>query len=358
MLYHGLYVRSTSSASLPAVVADDLNVNWSEGLFTSPSANANGPLTYVQRGLAAMGNPGSGFEYVAILQIQGTDTGALSLLPVPAGAGSALLAASAITNTGATHIFGDVDMSPAGAITPGGWTVSGTIHNGDAQAATVKSAAQASFTAKQTLGLAGTTIPSALDGQTLTPGAYKFASGAATLAASADGALTLNGAGTYIIYTGSTLGVGAGGNATVTLSGGASAANVYWIVGSSATVQGALTVFNGSITAQASISQSGAAGGVYNGSWAALTGAITFAAATTVTSSAQSGSIPPAGTISVKYGTPVAAGSGLAVYPLPDPDNFILAELFYPAAAMQFGTTTITNANINNNVLSAEFGGR
>jgi hypothetical protein len=345
-LYNGLFVKASS--------VPDLNVNWSEGLFTSPSPNANGPLTYVQRGLAAMGNPGSGFEYVAILQIQGTDTGAVSLLPIPAGQGSALLAASAITNTGATQIFGDVDMSPAGAITPGGWTVHGTIHNGDAQAATVKSQAQASFTAKQSLGLAGTVIPSVLDGQTLTPGNYRFASTAATL----NGVLTLNGAGTYIIYTGSTLTVGNTSSATVTLSGGASAANVYWIVGSSATVQGAGTVFNGSITAQASISQSGAAGGVYNGSWAALTGAITFASATTVTSSAQSGTIPPAGTISIKYGTPVAAGSGLAVYPSPDPDNFVLAELFYPAAAMQFGTTTITNANISNVVLSAEFGGR
>ena len=200
--------------------------------------------------------------------------------------GYALSAYSTITNSGNTIINGDLDLYPAGSITgfpPG--IVNGTINNGNTAADNAQIAAQASFTAKQTLGLAGSTIDSALDGQTLTPGAYQFASGAATLAVSGPGTLILNGAGTYIIYTASTLGIGAGGVGTVTLEGGATAANVFFVVGSSATVNGP-NVFNGNILASSSISQTGAAGGVYNGQWAALTGAITFASATTVNGSA------------------------------------------------------------------------
>jgi hypothetical protein len=64
------------------------------------------------------------------------------------------------------------------------------------------------------------------------------------------------------------------------------------------------------------------------------------------------------GTLSLKYGTPVAAGSGLSAYPAPDTNNFLLAELFTPAVPLTHTTTMVTNANINNLVLSAEFGGR
>src|ERR1019366_932156 len=106
--------------------------------------------------------------------------------------GYALLAFSTITNSGNSVINGDVDLSPAGSIVPGSWTLHGTTHNGGAIAAAAMAAASASFTAKQTLGLAGSIISSTLDGQTLTPGAYQFTSGSAALATSADGVLTLN----------------------------------------------------------------------------------------------------------------------------------------------------------------------
>jgi hypothetical protein len=203
----------------------------------------------------------------------------------PVTTGYALLSDTSISNTGASVINGDVDLSPAGSITPGGWTVTGTVHNGDATAAAALAAANASFTAKQSAALAsepGSNIPSVLDGQTLNSPAvgvtqyFTFASGAATL----NGVLTLNGPGNFVIYTASTLGVGASGAATVTLTGGALASNVYWVVGSSATLQNAGTIFNGNVLAQAAISFP--AGGLYNGSFAALGAALTTGGAITV----------------------------------------------------------------------------
>jgi hypothetical protein len=211
---------------------------------------------------------------------------------LPVVTGYALLSNTSISNTGASVINGDVDLSPAGSITTGGWTLTGTTHNGDATAAAALAAANASFSAMQTLALAGqpgNEIPSSLDGQVLnspTAGVttyFTFASGAALLANSGPASVTLNGPGKFVIYTASTLGIGAGGVGTVTLTGGALASNVFWVVGSAATLNGP-NVFNGSILAQ-TVSFTGAAGGVYNGSVAALGAALTFASAQTVNGS-------------------------------------------------------------------------
>ncbi len=126
-------------------------------------------------------------------------------------------------------------------------------------------------------------IPSALDGQTLTAGYYNFTSGAATLAASGPGTLTLNGSASdvFVIKTASTLTTGAGGIPTISLTGGALAENVYFVVGSSATINSGFSgTFNGNIIAQASITDT--LGGTVNGSLVALTGAVTLSAATNV----------------------------------------------------------------------------
>lgn len=196
-----------------------------------------------------------------------------------------LLAYSGITNTGNTVVTGDIGVFNTDSITgfpPG--TVSGTIHHVDAAAVAAAAAAQAIYTAAQ--GYVYTTIPSALDGQTLVAGNYDFASGAATLAASAPGTLTLSGSASDVWYikTASTLGTGAGGLPTITLSGGALAANVYWIIGSSATinigVSAAGGVFQGNIIANASCTDT--QGGTIHGSMTALNGAVTLSAAAIV----------------------------------------------------------------------------
>jgi len=201
----------------------------------------------------------------------------------------AALGSSAVSNTGSSVLTGDLGISPAGSITgfpPG--TFSGTLHNGDLTAAQAKIDAQAGYTALA--AHSSTTIPSALDGQTLTAGYYSFASGAATLANSAPGTLTLSGSATdiFVIKTASTYTSGAGGAATVALTGGALAKNVYWVIGSSATINisGAST-HRGNIIAQASITVTSGGASDVQGSLIALTGAVTFSAATTVERQSQ-----------------------------------------------------------------------
>jgi hypothetical protein len=208
--------------------------------------------------------------------------------PSPLGnaASFAILASSTVTNTGSSVITGNLGLYPGTSVTgfpPG--TVTGTEHIDDATAQAAKTDAQTAFTSMQTLGLAGTTIPAALGGQTLTPGNYKFTGGAATL----DGTLTLNGAGTYILYTASTLTTGSTLTPVITLSGGATAANIFWIVGSSATINsGQVGTFQGNIIAQASITDT--LGGTVNGNLIALTGAVTLSAASNVNASGSAGS--------------------------------------------------------------------
>jgi hypothetical protein len=209
--------------------------------------------------------------------------------PLGAAAGFAILGASTVTNTGSSVITGNLGLYPGTSVTgfpPG--TVTGTEYINDATAQAAQTSALSAFTTMQTEGLAGTTIAATLDGQTLTPGAYQFTGGAAHLAASGAGNLTFNGAGTYILYTASTLTTGAGGTPTMTLSGGATAANIFWIVGSSATINsGSPGTFQGNIIAQASITDT--EGGTVNGSLIALTGAVTLSAAADVNTESSFG---------------------------------------------------------------------
>ena len=197
----------------------------------------------------------------------------------PPVSGFALLAATAITNTGASNITGNVGVAPGTSITPGGWTLIGTSHSNDAQAIATQAAALAAYTAM--FGETATPISATLDGQTLTPGVYN--TGAATL--DAGGPLTFDGAGVYVIQVASTLITGGTGVPVMVLTGGATASNIFWTVGSSATINSSFTgVFQGNVTAQASIVMSVGTGVVY-GNLVALTGAITISAPTYVVAS-------------------------------------------------------------------------
>lgn len=145
------------------------------------------------------------------------------------------------------------------------------------ESANAQTAAHSAYTSLN--AMTATPISATLDGQTLVPGTYS--TGAATLAQSGAGTLTFNGAGVYVIQVASTLTTGAGGTPTMTLSGGATAANIYWVVGSSATINSGFTgTFQGNIIAEASVTDT--LGGIVNGSMIALTGAVTLSATTTV----------------------------------------------------------------------------
>lgn len=162
----------------------------------------------------------------------------------------AVLAASTVTNTGPTTVNGDLGLSPGTSVTgfpPG--IVIGTQHITDSEAAQ----AQIDLTAAY-LDLegrtGGTTVAGNIGGQTLAPGTYKSTS---TLAISS-GDLTLDAQGdvnaVWIFQIASTLTTTSGRQ--VILAGGAKAANVFWQVGSSATL-GTGSVFKGTIMALTSI---------------------------------------------------------------------------------------------------------
>ena len=94
---------------------------------------------------------------------------------------------------------------------------------------------------------AGVVIPDNLAGQTLTTGVYNL--GAALLPAGET--LTLNGAGIFVFRTASTLTT----VTTSTFAGTANPCNVYWQIGSSATIDS--TGFPGNVFASASITVTG-----------------------------------------------------------------------------------------------------
>jgi hypothetical protein len=163
--------------------------------------------------------------------------------------GFAVLGGATVTSAGVSTVSGDLGVSPGTAVTGfGPGTVSGSIHAGDP----VALQAHADLATAYEVAAARSPAEPAgvLDGLTLGPGVY--ASGSALTLA---GTLTLDAGGdpnaVFILRAGSTLGTAA--NSQVLLAGGAQACNVFWPVGSSATL-GATSLLKGSILAATSIS--------------------------------------------------------------------------------------------------------
>jgi hypothetical protein len=181
-----------------------------------------------------------------------------------------LAATPAVANSGPTIVTGDIGIYPSASITgfpPG--TLTGTEYAGDPVAQT----AQGDLTTAYNFAAAaagGAILPADIGGETLAPGVYKTTSAQPSLGIT--GNLTLSGNGVYIFQVVSTL-TTAANNSDVILSGGATAEDVFWQVGSSATL-GTTTTFTGTIMAQASVSLD--TGATLNGRALARTGAVTL----------------------------------------------------------------------------------
>ncbi len=163
----------------------------------------------------------------------------------------AVLGGSTVTNTGPTIVTGDLGVSPGTAVTgfPPGIVIGGTIHAADAVALQAQSDTTTAYN-----NLAGQACDFNLTGQdlvgmTLVPGVYCFSS-----SAQLTGTLTLNAQGdpnaVWVFQIGSTLTTAS--NASVLLINGAQPCNVFWQVGSSATI-GTTTTIIGNILALTSI---------------------------------------------------------------------------------------------------------
>jgi len=240
----------------------------------------------------------------------------------------AVLAGSTITNTGSSVITGDLGLSPGNSVTgfpPG--TVSGTTHVANATALAAQSAVTTAYN-----DLAGQVCGTDLTGQdlgglTLTSGVYCF-----TTTAQLTGNLTLNPAGNanavFIFKIGTALTTAAASSVTITAPG--SACNVFWQVGSSATL-GAGTTFRGNILALSSIT--GVTAASVQGRTLARNGAVTLdtnAVDASLCAAAPPASIPPT-----------------------------LAKVFSPDSINEGGgstlTITLTNPNATVATLSAAF---
>ena len=184
---------------------------------------------------------------------------AYAALPAPAqiapSLGSAqsfaVLAGSTVTSTGASVITGNLGVSPGSAVTgfPPGLIASGAIHGADAAARAAQDAVTAAYDSLVGQACTQDLTGQDLGGRTLTAGVYCFSS-----SAQLTGTLALDGRGdanaVFIFKMGSTLTTASA--SSVVLTNGGSAGNVFWQVGSSATL-GTTTSFAGNILALASI---------------------------------------------------------------------------------------------------------
>jgi hypothetical protein len=183
-----------------------------------------------------------------------------------------VLGASTVTSTGDTTVDGDLGLSPGSAVTgfPPGIVSNGTIHISDALA----DQAQLDWvTANNALTLSGVdaTLAPDLGGTTLPPGVYDSSDTTFGIT----GTLTLDAQGdpnaVFIFKAGDTLITA--GSSQVVLTNGAQAGNVFWQVGSSATL-GTDSTFRGTILALASITLT--TGANVEGRVWAHTGAVTM----------------------------------------------------------------------------------
>ncbi len=194
-----------------------------------------------------------------------------------------VLGGSTITNTGPTTMFGDLGLAPGSSVT-GAPVVLGAEHVDDAVANEAKLALTTAATTaanEASNGSAGEDLA----GRTFLPGTYTASSSLLL----SSGNVTLNAQGdpnaVFIFQIGSTLTTGS--NTSVSLINGAQACNVFWEVGSSATL-GTGTHFVGTIMAADSITAN--TGATIHGRLLAQTAAVTLEDNTITTSTCASSS--------------------------------------------------------------------
>jgi hypothetical protein len=252
-----------------------------------------------------------------------TALGATATVGLGTAASFSVLGGSTVTNTGPTTMFGDLGLSPGSSVT-GAPHVLGATHVDDAVAIGAKNSLTTAYNnaaSRPTNGSAGTDLA----GQAFSPG-VRTASSSLLLSS---GSVTLDAQGdpnaVFIFQIGSTLITGS--NTSVSLINGAQACNVFWQVGSSATL-GTGTRFVGTVMASATITANTAA--TIHGRLLASTGAVNLDTNTITTSNCASSTTGVGG--GAEATTPTEAttlaeatklaetvGSGTAVAPTPLP---------------------------------------
>ncbi len=204
-------------------------------------------------------------------------------VPLGEAGNFAVVSAAGVTNDGFTIVNGNIALSPLTTITgfsnalppSGNGFVNGVVHYNDSQAMLAQSDALTAYNTLAGLPYLPANNLTGLDlgGMTLAPGVYHFNTSAGltgnlTLATGADP----NAA--YVFQIGSTLTTATTSSVTVTGAGAGVTPNIFWQVGSSATLNTG-TLFSGNILALASVSM-GTGSNLAIGRAIALNGAVTM----------------------------------------------------------------------------------
>ncbi len=229
----------------------------------------------------------------------------------------AVLGGAAVTSTGTSAVTGDLGVGPGTAVTgfPPATVVGGTIHVADAVALLAQADTTTAYNAIAGTATNATLTGTDLGGLTLLPGVYRFAT-----SAQLTGTLILDAQGdpdaVFMFQIGSTLTTAS--SAAVVGINGAQNCNVFWQVGSSATL-GTGTSFVGNIIALASIGLN--TGASVSGRALARSGAVTMDSnSVSVARCAVGPLIPPALAKSFTPATIAAGGVSMLTITLSNPE--------------------------------------
>jgi len=291
-VYTGIITTGARDLAGNALIADyswsfstGANMQFNVILTSSPSigGNTSGSGAYISGAsvmVSATVNPGYKFvnwseggnevsvnsAYAFILESNRTLVANFILSTTPASpdginlgsAGAfAILGGSGVSNTGVnTLITGDVGSFPTGTMN-GLLTgnVNGILYTtAEPKVGLAKTDLTTAFNESQARSLNAISLPGQIGGLTLAPGLYVNSISSGISGTGTNGILTLDAGGNanavWIFKMGSTLVTDAG--TSIVLAGGAQAKNIYWSVGTSATL-GTNSIFYGNILADQSI---------------------------------------------------------------------------------------------------------
>ena len=272
----GVPINQTVNATFSKAM-DPATITTANFTVTGPGGTVTGTVAYVAASRIATFTPASDLApsttYTNTITTGATDlagnalvsdfvwsftTGTqieTNLMSINLGSAStfAIMATAAISG-GGDQINGDVGLYPGSAqgIPPS--EINGVIHVNDQAIIDAQAALLAAYNDAVSRSVNAQTLPGNLGGLTITPGLYVNSSSVEISGTGANAILTLDAQGdanaVFIFKMASTLTVGTG--TSIVLSGGAQAKNVYWQVGSSATL-GTTSIFEGNILAAVSI---------------------------------------------------------------------------------------------------------